>query len=441
MTREDLPPVILLGIDTPIGLSVVRELGRQGIEVHGIARDERALGSYSRFLHRSYCRPAGAAALVDQINRIAAESGARFLMTVSMGDALAMRAAADRGDFPQLCVLLPSLAKLQLVNDKAAICRIAAGLGIEVPATWEPDAASAEAIPGDLSYPCVLKWRDPELMADPLDRLGLPVLKTEFAHDPAGLAQALARYRPLGAYPLVQSYAKGTGLGQMFVIKDGEALLRFQHRRLHEWPPEGGTSTLCESVSLDQHGTLRDKSEALLREIGWEGPAMVEYRWDEASGRAVLMEINGRFWGSLPLAYHAGAPFALATYYALGLGIAAPQARAYRSGVRCRYMIPETRRLLAVTLRRSRIADRSLRFSPWREVLAYAAGFVRVPVRYYVFALNDPLPFFADMTFAAREAVRAVIGRVSPKARHSRESGNTVEWPRKEEAEYPQPRV
>ena len=33
-----------------------------------------------------------------------------------------------------------------------------------------------------------------------------------------------------------------------------------------------------------------------------------------------LMEINGRFWGSLPLAYHAGTRFAWLTYAALGLG-------------------------------------------------------------------------------------------------------------------------
>ena len=76
----------------------------------------------------------------------------------------------------------------------------------------------------------------------------------------------------------------------------------------------------------DAHAALMERSEALLRAIGWEGPAMVEYRYDEATGAAVLMEINGRLWGSLPLAGHAGAEFALGTYYALGLGRAPPAA-------------------------------------------------------------------------------------------------------------------
>jgi hypothetical protein len=37
--------------------------------------------------------------------------------------------------------------------------------------------------------------------------------------------------------------APATGLGQFVLMKDGQALYRFQHRRLHEWPPDGGTST------------------------------------------------------------------------------------------------------------------------------------------------------------------------------------------------------
>ena len=36
---------------------------------------------------------------------------------------------------------------------------------------------------------------------------------------------------------------------------------------------------------------------------------MVEYRHDPSTGRCCLMEINGRFWGSLQLAIDAGVDF------------------------------------------------------------------------------------------------------------------------------------
>ena len=407
-----LPPVIVLGIDSPIGLTVVRELGEAGVEVHGIARDRRALGLYSRHLARGYIRAPGEAGLVTQLLDIAATSGASLLMAVSMTDALAVRAAADSGRLPGLRPLVPPAAKLAFVNDKAAVCALAARIGIAVPATWEPPAADA-AIPPAIGFPCILKWRDPELAAGTLARFGLPLAKSEFAHDEGELRAALARYRPAGIYPLVQSFCPGTGLGQMLLIKDGHALMRFQHRRLHEWPPEGGVSTLCESLGPGEHRALMRKSEALLREIGWEGPAMVEYRHDPETGDTALMEINGRFWGSLPLASAAGARFALGTYLALGLGEELPE-QGYRAGLRCRYLVPETRRLLRVAFGRSAIADKSLEFSAARELLSYAAGFFG---RHYVFKASDPLPVVADLAFIGREALRALVSLVRPRPR------------------------
>lgn len=393
----------MLGIDSPIGLTVVRELGAAGIDVHGIARNRRGLGLHSRRSHRGYIREPD---LIAQLNRIAEDAGAPFLMCISMGDCLLVRAAADAGRLPNLRSLLPPLDRLELVNDKAAVLDMAASLGIAVPVTWEP-AADNDAPPPGFSYPCILKWRDPDLIAPRLEALGLPMLKAEYAYDAAGLSAALRRYAPLGAFPLVQSYARGTGVGQMFVMQGGEARLRFQHRRLHEWPPEGGTSTMCESVPVDENAPLMARSEALLRAIGWEGPAMVEYRYDAASGQAVLMEINGRFWGSLPLAHHAGAHFALATYHALGLERPLPDP-GYRAGVRCRYMIPDTKRLLAVAFRPNSIADRSIRFSRVGAVLSYFAAFLNPRGRYFVWTWSDPRPFFADIGFVAR-AVAAML--------------------------------
>jgi hypothetical protein len=37
-------PAVVLGIDTPIGLAIIRDLGRHGVTVYGIARSEGALG-------------------------------------------------------------------------------------------------------------------------------------------------------------------------------------------------------------------------------------------------------------------------------------------------------------------------------------------------------------------------------------------------------------
>src|SRR3546814_15830595 len=69
----------------------------------------------------------------------------------------------------------------------------------------------------------------------------------------------------------------GVGLGQMLHMEGARATLRFQHRRLHEWPPEGGVATLCRAEPMDRHATQMALSEKLLRALDWQGPALVEY--------------------------------------------------------------------------------------------------------------------------------------------------------------------
>ena len=47
----------------------------------------------------------------------------------------------------------------------------------------------------------------------------------------------------------------------------------------------------------------------LLSSLQWHGVAMVEFKRSAATGDFVLMEINGKFWGSLELALSAGMNF------------------------------------------------------------------------------------------------------------------------------------
>lgn len=410
--EPNLPPAIVLGIDTPIGLTVVRELGERGVAVHGIARGPSGVGLHSRWLHRGYVQPRGDEADIALLGRIVRDSGAEFVLTVSTRDAITVRRAADAGALGALRPLVAPMQQLAIVNDKATTYAFARKLGIATPFAWEPTAASwKDALPEALTFPCVLKWRDPDRIAAALHWNGLALEKYRYAHSEAELRAELARYEPVGEFPLVQTYAPGGGLGQMFLMHRGEAVLRFQHRRLAEWPPEGGTSVVCESIGLEENPDLLTRSEALLREVGWTGPAMVEYRFDPATRRAVLMEINGRFWGSLPLAYHAGAHFAWGTYAALGLERPDLVPTTVRQGVRCRYAVPEAKRLMTILLRPGAIQDRSLRFCRVCEVGRYLAAYLRPRTHYYVFSARDPGPFLADAWSIARKLVRAAFRR------------------------------
>jgi len=401
MTSPILPAVVV-GIDTPIGLTVVRDLGRHGVPVYGIARKPEAVGMHSRYLHRGLVRPPTADGLINQIVALGEELGQACLFVISEGDIALFN--HHRGRLGAFKCLFADTPQLDSVLDKGLTYVAAAKVGIRAPRTAVIERMDQVApLRTSLRFPIVLKWANPPEASRLLGPFGVTPEKTRYCQTPDELEDYLRRFEPAGIYPLIQEYVPGNGLGQFVLMKDGQAHYTFQHTRVHEWPPEGGTSSLCESVPAHQHHALMDQSIALLRELGWEGVAMVEYRYDPATGESALMEINGRFWGSLPLAYHAGASFPYLYYRLFGLGLPIdPQP--YRSGVRCRYMVPETKRLARILFAPHKIPDRKISFKRIPELLSYMADFVRPNSYYFVFDRRDPQPFIED--------VRQILGKI-----------------------------
>jgi protein-tyrosine-phosphatase len=106
---------------------------------------------------------------------------------------------------------------------------------------------------------------------------------------------------------LIQQYVLGEGTGIELLANHGEIVYAFQHQRLHELPLTGGGSCYRKSIAINP--VLLDASRKLISAINWHGVAMVEFKWHPDTNQYWLMEINGRFWGSLPLAHVSGADF------------------------------------------------------------------------------------------------------------------------------------
>ena len=394
---ETLPPCIVLGLETQIGLGVVRELGRAGVPVIGIAQSRHAIGLRSRYLaQRIINEQPRSEAILEQIRALGEEFGEIPLLTVSEVNLNWL--LNNRQHLGKVKPILPKAASLSVVLDKGKTLAVAESVGIAVPRSIEPESLEAiERLADTLSFPVVLKWKDPNSIGPLLSANGISLIKAEYALDAGQLIAIGKRYQPLGKWPLIQEYCPGNGLGQFFFMHDGEALRRFQHIRIAEWPPEGGFSSVCESLPLTEHAELQDKSVALLRAIGWEGIAMVEYRLDRQTGKAVLMEINGRFWGSFPLAVQCGAGFALLAYLVNGLGRNAALGEV-RTGLRCRMMATEIKRLIRILFEHQKISDPFFERAPGRELARFLLDFLRSGVGYYVWSRDDPAPFFTDLT-------------------------------------------
>jgi protein-tyrosine-phosphatase len=109
----------------------------------------------------------------------------------------------------------------------------------------------------------------------------------------------------------------GIGVGVELLAYQGEILTALQHERVHE-APNGGISGYRRTVPLD--ADLLDAAGRLMSALCYTGVCMIEFRRNLQRRDWVLIEINGRFWGSVPLSISAGLDFPTYLYEMLCLG-------------------------------------------------------------------------------------------------------------------------
>jgi predicted ATP-grasp superfamily ATP-dependent carboligase len=291
------------------------------------------------------------ASFVDEV----ASAARRFDvgMVIPIGEPAALLLLGAPECLPGITIPFPDLATFRTVCDKEAVLAAARQLGIAVPeqAVAESPTALLALAEGPLRYPLVAK---PARSVASAQSRGLRKHGVRHARDPERL-RALASELPESAYPvLLQQRIVGPGTGIFLLRWDGEPRAVFAHRRLREKPPSGGVSVYSESIAADPE--LVARSLALLEALRWQGVAMVEYKRDAASGTPYLMEINGRFWGSLQLAIDSGVDFpGLLVECASGRAPAGPTP--YRTGRRLRWLWGDVDHLLMRMRRSAEILD------------------------------------------------------------------------------------
>jgi predicted ATP-grasp superfamily ATP-dependent carboligase len=337
------PTVVVLDGGERAALAVVRSLGQAGYAVHVGAGSSRSLAGGSRWSVSETRLPdplAGGADYVDAVAALVARTSAAVLIPVTEASALAV--LEQRPRFGRTVIPLPELARFRRICDKVEVLRAAERIGIAAPARRTVSTRhELDQLIGELHFPVVLK--PSRSVSD--DTGGIRrKLGVTYALTRSDLEEVLDRLEP-GSFPLMlQERIEGPGVGIFLLRWEGQTRAAFAHRRLREKPPSGGVSVYRESIPLPED--LLARSEELLAEFDWEGVAMVEYKVDARSGRPFLMEINGRFWGSLQLAIDAGIDFPR-LLLGCALGKCDSASPLYRIGVRSRWWWGDFDHLLA----------------------------------------------------------------------------------------------
>ena len=279
--------------------------------------------------------------------------------------------------------------------DKSETTRLASSLGIAVPKTfYVTSSAEAREIVDSLTFPAVIKARSSEQISATGKVLasGAPI----YARNAEELLIAVEQMTQRSPGMLVQEYVEGNGAGYFALMREGELRAEFAHRRIRDVRPTGSGSAVRASTQVDPQ--MREAALAILQALQWHGVAMVEFRV-RAGGTPVFMEVNGRFWNSLPLSVYAGADFP-ALLAELAERGDVPVAKGYRMNVRCRWLLGDARHL----------------FEVWRGAPAGYAGKYPGRIRATLdflkpvggtyhdnFMMSDPMPELGDwLDFAFR---------------------------------------
>lgn len=234
-----------------------------------------------------------------------------------------------REELEQLCRLpLPPVESYAVASDKGKSTMLAVEQGVDCPETIMPESLDDVInLAPQLKYPVIVK---------PRKSSGSRGIRK--AHGVGELISAYKEIDLLYPSPIIQEYISPGDRYDVCLLYDGQHRLKasFVQKELRHFPLEMGPSTVQESVYCPE---LVEKSAALLDKLNWCGIVELEYMVDKKDGLFKFMEINPRFWNSLHLAVLAGVDFPWLLYH-LALGEDIDDIHTYKTGIKCRWLLP-----------------------------------------------------------------------------------------------------
>lgn len=273
-------------------LGVARTLGRLGVPVYVVDEEPRPVARWSRFVAEAIAvdRSAPPEALVEQLSALGRRLGDRPVL-IPLDDlavVLVERHAAALSESFRFQRQPTGLAERLL--DKWELTALAREQDVPAPVAVRPGHdGPAEELLRDATYPLVFKGARSYVGGG--DRAGLLVVESR--------DEAL---RELEALPeaersnvIFQEYIPG-GPDAIWMFNGyfdsaSRCRLRFTGRKLRQWPPYTGATSLGISVPNE---TVAELTVRFMSAIGYRGVLDLGYRYDERDGRYKVLDVNPR---------------------------------------------------------------------------------------------------------------------------------------------------
>jgi predicted ATP-grasp superfamily ATP-dependent carboligase len=396
------PPAVVLGLEHPRAVAVVRSLGRRGITVVGVERDPGARGRGSRYLREVVMVDGDEARALGAVEALAADPATLLIPTNDHFLSLVSRHWTRLAR--RFTLTVPSWDVLERLMDKPSCYRLAEGAGLRTPRVIVPasaedlDAAVAALDLAGQRY--ILSVRLPgDAPADPATGR----MTTVAGEDAETVrARCLAIAARTGEIPMIVEVVPGRSdrcVGVSMVVgRDYEPVVAYCVRRLQlrlyasdsrfVHPYELGANVYCESVRDDE---AIEAATRFVRAARFYGAITVEFRRDARDEGLTLIKVDPRVVRATSLSSALGldVPSAL---YDVFTGGAPPRATGY----------PERVAWMWPAWYLHTVAQNRGRASIARQLWAVARNAHRIRAFAYL-SVSDPRPGLADLAAFVRE--------------------------------------
>jgi len=376
------PYAIVIGLESIVGLQTARILGAHGVPIIAITDDPRAFCCRTNVCERIIPTPDGDDGLIRALEDLAPEMSQSPVL-YPCTDMTVLQISRHRERIEDCYhIVLPTLDVVETLMDKINFYEYAKKQGLSIPKTFFlRGRKDVERAAEQLSFPCILK--PPTKTSEWLSKAKVGVYKIATANEFRELYDICEGWAET---LMIQEWIDGSD-GNLFSCNcyfnaDSEPIVTFVARKIRQWPPEAGTSSLGEECRND---FVLEESLRLFRGISYQGLGYVEFKRDARTGEHYIIEPNiGRPTGRSAIA-EAGGVELLYAMYCDAIGWPLP------SGLKQNYGNAKWiywRRDFQAALFYWRRGDLSLKewWQSWRGKKRCA-----------VFSWTDPMPFFADL--------------------------------------------
>jgi protein-tyrosine-phosphatase/predicted ATP-grasp superfamily ATP-dependent carboligase len=405
-TKKPRGKILVVGGGPTTFLSIIRSFGRKRFDVH-VANDSTTdLALYSRYITKAHTISPSSVAVQRKSDIIRIMKEEKFDLVIPVGDQNVIPFNLFRSEYESAgrIYLLNSNA-FQLTNNKILTCQLARSLGIPVPhSEIISDASDSSTVLSKFALPVMLKPASSYTLAN------LDEKKQVKRIDTTEQGEQSLRGMLLYGQVIVQEYFEGIGIGLELLAHKGEILTSFQHIRIHE---EGKSIGSTYRQSQPVHEMFLSAAKKMMKALNYTGVAMFEFRSNPDKKTWVLIEINGRFWGSLPLPLACGVDF---PYYLYQMLVEERRKfpQTYRTGLYCRNTSADLQWMGNIIFHKD-ATDHKKGYSIIRYVFEWG-NILLLQEKNDVFVLDDPYPGIMELYRLFRKSCSMVLSKVQKKS-------------------------